>query len=512
MTQIVSSDRYLSTYTVLGPNSQTDPSGFGTDFVVNYVNLVVSTADIANLRLDGTAISSSQFQAIAGSSYSWASLALTSTKGHTVTSLSSTPFGLTNYGDGNYDSYSNPGGILLIASPTIQIDYPANPSSYPAGQSLVISGTATEAFPTVPISYVTVNGVPVDALDSAGHFFQKVTLAQGDNTYHFVAYDVSGASAYVDLVITGTSVTGGVNTRSLTAASSVVPIYQRTSLNNSTHNLFADFNLQNNGTYPVGGPVLVEVARISDPTVSVVNPDGISWDGLPYYNLSRLINNGSLDATGGQHSTSGTATLEFSVPNGGQFTYSLIVVAAVNQPPRFTSEPNLEVSTTGTYTYTPTTFDPQKEQVTVSLTGGPAGMTLSNGQVIWPVTQPAGTYAVELTATNTQGGTAKQRFAITVHAPLGIGPIFDSTPNTNAVVNQTYKLPADRDRPGWSPRRFQHHQPAPWFAVQPQHRRTNLDAKRVAGWAGECHDHRDRCLRLHPANVRDHRVEPAGRL
>lgn len=265
-----------------------------------------------------------------------------------------------------------------------------------------------------------------------------MTLAQGNNTYHFVAYDALGQSASVDLVIAGTAASSSINTSSLSVASSVVPIYQHTSLNNSSHTLYVDYHLQNNGTYPVGGPVLVEIAHISDPLVSVLNADGIAADGNPYYNLSELISNDSLDAAGGQHATSGTSTLEFSVPDGGQFTYSLIVDAAVNQPPRFTSEPNLQVSTSGTYTYAPTTFDPQGEAVTVTLTGGPAGMTFSNGQVVWPLTAPASSYSVELTATDTEGGSAKQRYTINVHPPLGLGPIFDSEPITNAVVNQPY--------------------------------------------------------------------------
>ena len=515
MTQVVSTDRYLSSYSVAAPNPTTDPTGYGTDFVGNFVNLVVRTSDIPNMVLDGNPISPSLFVPIAGTIYSSATIMLTplgsTNDGHTIASLTNTPFGLTSYGDGPLDSYSEPGGILLSALPTIRINYPSNPSSYPAGQSLVITGKATAAFAGVPISYVTVNGVPVDALDSAGNFFQKVTLAEGQNTCHFVAYDASGAYASVDLTITGSEVHSGINTSSLTAASSVVPVYQRTSLNNATHTLYVDFNLHNNGSYAVSGPVVVEVADISDPSVKVLGADGIAADGNPYYNLTRFLTSDTLAAGGGAGSTSGTDTLEFSVPNGAQFTYSLIVMAAVNQPPRFTSEPNLEVSTGGTYRYTPTTFDPQGEAVTVAIAGGPPGMTLSNGQIVWPVSVPAGAYNVELTATDTGGGTATQTFTITVQAPLRTGPIFESTPPTNAEVGQPYSYQPVVYDPDGLPVTFS-------ITNQPAGSQFNsstgaLTWTPTAAQAGSAtrHDHRSRFPRFGRAAVHDQRVLPTGR-
>lgn len=82
------------------------PNGF-----TNYVNIVVPTANINNIILDGTAISSSNFTPVTGNStYSTAQLSITEGS-HVLTST--VPFGLIGYGFATYDSYAYPSSLKL---------------------------------------------------------------------------------------------------------------------------------------------------------------------------------------------------------------------------------------------------------------------------------------------------------------------------------------------------------------------------------------------------------------
>jgi len=82
------------------------PSGF-----TDYINLVVPTASINDVQLDGVNINVSDFTVVADTSYSSAQLQISSGK-HTVTS--SAKIGLLGYGFANYDSYGYPSSLRLI--------------------------------------------------------------------------------------------------------------------------------------------------------------------------------------------------------------------------------------------------------------------------------------------------------------------------------------------------------------------------------------------------------------
>jgi hypothetical protein len=82
------------------------PTGF-----TNYVNIIVPTANIGNITMDGTLIASSEFTPVTGNSaYSTAQLSIT--EGSHVLS-SSVAFGLVGYGYASYDSYGYPSSLKL---------------------------------------------------------------------------------------------------------------------------------------------------------------------------------------------------------------------------------------------------------------------------------------------------------------------------------------------------------------------------------------------------------------
>lgn len=79
-------------------------------------------------------------------------------------------------------------------------------------------------------------------------------------------------------------------------SASIFPNYYTTTFNNKTSTIYADLALQNQGIYNINSPLLVGVTNISDPTVTVRNADGMTPEGIPYYNFSHLEKDGKLEA------------------------------------------------------------------------------------------------------------------------------------------------------------------------------------------------------------------------
>jgi len=117
----------------------------------------------------------------------------------------------------------------------------------------------------------------------------------------------------------------------------------------------------------------------------------------------------------------GTHTIAVQVSDtsgaSAQQTYSLTVVAAPNHAPEITSQPVLVAVAGKPYNYAVSTTDADGDDVTLQLSGQPAGMTLntSSNTVIWE--SPAmGVYPITLTATDTQGASAQQHYQLQVVA------------------------------------------------------------------------------------------------
>jgi len=100
-----------------------------------------------------------------------------------------------------------------------------------------------------------------------------------------------------------------------------------------------------------------------------------------------------------------------------------------NSPPDFTSTPELNAEIGIEWTYTPTASDPDGDQVTISLTSGPEGMTFTNGVLLWiPRPDQEGQHQVKIEATDGNIIISKE-FEITVlpNKPPTIGTVSDQT-------------------------------------------------------------------------------------
>jgi large repetitive protein len=257
----------------------------------------------------------------------------------------------------------------------------------------------------------------------------------------------SGTGAPVVTGAGGTSVSGAVvpvefnHLQDVTP--SVVAQYQRTSFNDKTNLLYADVALQNNGTYAIDTPLIVAVNHISNPSVQLRDPDGFTPEGLPFYNFSSLVADGKLD----RGEASNVRSLVFYNPNEVQFTYDLVVLAAINQAPAIQTQPKLEVIGGQTYRYDVNAADPEQDSLTYKLVQSPVGMVIDpqTGLISWDTkNSDIGNYNVKVEVSDGRGGVSQQTYTLSVTDVLpNRPPIFTSIPEVDAYINKLYKYDSD---------------------------------------------------------------------
>lgn len=233
--------------------------------------------------------------------------------------------------------------------------------------------------------------------------------------------------------------------------------YGRTSFNEDTKVLYTDLAVRNSGTYGVDTPLYMVVERLTDPSVQVLNADGITPEGLPYYDVSRLVGDGNL-APG---EASQSKTIAFYNPNGVQFDYQLTFLGQLNQAiltnqaPTFTSTAELDALVGKPYSYDANATDPDNDTLSYSLKVGPQGMQVDSatGMVTWtPTTNDLGTQVVTLLAQDGKGGKAEQTFTVTTRQPLdNRAPVITSAAITTASVSQPYRYDVDAIDPDSDP-------------------------------------------------------------
>ncbi|MEM6251324.1 MAG: DUF4114 domain-containing protein [Cyanobacteria bacterium P01_D01_bin.156] len=207
-------------------------------------------------------------------------------------------------------------------------------------------------------------------------------------------------------------------------SANLVVDYGLTSFNGETETLLADFTVRNTGQSDIDTPLIMAVTNISDPTVTVLGADGLTLNGLPYYDLSNAINGSTL--TPGEHTEN--ATLRFKNPQRNQFTYDLVFLGSVDaSPPEITAQ---LAEDTGDDTADGLTFDPtvighivSERPITTlegrvdgnnfidisdALNGEDNSFTLSLEQYerLTSGSMPDGAYTVTLQATNDIGQTS----------------------------------------------------------------------------------------------------------
>ena len=219
--------------------------------------------------------------------------------------------------------------------------------------------------------------------------------------------------------------------------------YNRTTYNADTKLLYTDIAIRNDGSYSVDAPLIVAVTNISDPSVILRNPEGLTPEGIPYYNFSNLVADGKLNP----EELTTERSLVFYNPIGKQFTYDLQVLAEINAAPVIESEPELEIIGGKQYQYRVEATDKNDDAIAYELLTSPEGMSIDaeTGLITWDTTTDnIGNQNVVVQVSDSRGRTDTQEFNLAViETPPNRPPIFKSTPVVNAAINTEYKYDAD---------------------------------------------------------------------
>lgn len=357
------------------------------------------------------------------------------------------------FGIGTYDTLDAKPLALTVSSPV--------PNS-PIGSSVLLSGLASpsgnlDQGPSIPngIDRIEVNGSPVDVLDAQGRFYESIIIEPGVNDFTFVAHDLLGQTATATVSITGTDFESEIDfNRFSDITSSLTGVYGRTSFRADTDSLYVDLATRNDGSSS-DAPLLVAVENISDPLVQVVNPDGVTPGGLPYFDFTDLIGDRQLNT----NEISANATVEFSNPTRSQFDYELVFFGKLNEAPIVTSVPVIESPFDALYRYDLDAIDPDDDMLEYGFIVNPDGMTMdpTTGVVSWePTIEDIGLHEVAIQVRDGRGGIAQQRFTVSVtEAQPNRPPVITSTPVTVTTLasqnglnsNYAYQVEArDPDR------------------------------------------------------------------
>ncbi|NEO09927.1 DUF4114 domain-containing protein, partial [Moorena sp. SIO3I8] len=102
--------------------------------------------------------------------------------------------------------------------------------------------------------------------------------------------------------------------------------YLQTSFNEQSNILTVELAIENIGSYGLNAPLVVAINQLSDPTIRVINADGFTPDGLPYYDFSHLVGGGTLDPG----ELNQTQNLSYDNAYEVQFTYGLVFLSELN--------------------------------------------------------------------------------------------------------------------------------------------------------------------------------------
>ncbi|MCC7338411.1 MAG: putative Ig domain-containing protein [Pirellulaceae bacterium] len=322
---------------------------------------------------------------------------------------------------------------LLVAS--------APPHSATIGKQVVLSGMA-EAFGEASlgrpnfITEISVNGQNAEVIDVGGNFFHSETIQAGRNVFRVQANDAIGQQVFTELTIVGVSSTlGPIDFGSFVDnTADFSSVYSRTSFNEEPKLLYVELATRNDGTFDSDVPLLIGVKNISDPSVSVIGFDGYMPDGVPYFDYSLQVEDGTLSP--GEQSLS--PSIVFHNPNRGQFDYELVFYGKQNSAPGITSIPDIEALAGKDYRYDVDAIDEDGDALTYSLTQAPTGMSIvpSSGVITWATsTSSIGNVPITVEVSDGRGGVARQDYTLSViAAPPNRPPVITSAPVTQSVV------------------------------------------------------------------------------
>ena len=312
------------------------------------------------------------------------------------------------------------------------------------GETAAIASGVTVDGETVSINLV---GVP---LDTTATLILRLVNNDGDTETFVSITDIEilpfdgDAPPPVTIPSDETTASPDIDfTRLSDVSSSLKAEYGQTSFNEQTSILQTEVAIENHGNYTADTPLLVAIDRISDPTVRIRNAAGETPSGLPYYDFSDLVSDGTLSPD----EITDSKTISFYNPQGVQFTYSLVILSSLNADPEIESQPPWEIIGGQDYRYEVIATDADSDPLTYSLLTAPEGLAIdpNTGAIAWQTsTEDIANHNITIQVSDGRGGVAIQTFTLSVIAePPNRPPIFISTPEVDAWINQLYTYDAD---------------------------------------------------------------------
>lgn len=339
-------------------------------------------------------------------------------------------------------------GTVTPALQRLADEVDASPISSGSARSVLDTNDLLfEIVQAVDVIAVTVNGVQADSVDVAGNFFHVVTIEPGENCFEVVAFDASGGECFETLCLEGIETLSNDPSQFQDVTTSLEVEYSNTTFNQALGTLVVHAQAQNVSEFPVDGPVLMVVENLSQPSVSVANPDGYTLEGNPYFEMVDQAVKPVLNPL----DFSPTRALLFDNPNQVPVFFDISWLALGNQPPYFTTVPGSSTLFDQPYLYESNAVDPNQQPLIYSLDTAPLGMSIDpvTGVVAWtPVVADIGLHAIVVVASDTRGGRAVQSYSLEVlSAGMNRPPVFTSAPDTHSAVGATYSYQATADDP-----------------------------------------------------------------
>lgn len=323
--------------------------------------------------------------------------------------------------------------------PTLTLSTEGDEFSRPVGSKMLLTGQVSDAVT------VTNNGRPVDAIDVAGNYFSLVEIQPGTNTLELTARDALGTTATVNVQVTGIqSADGEIDFSQLSDITASFPAeYGRTSFDENADVLYTELAIRNAGRYVIGSPLLIGIKNLSDPSVRVRNADGVTPEGIPYFDVSNLVVDGSVEPS----EATETQLISFSNPELIQFDYELIVLGQLNLPPEIVSVPDIEAISGQIYYYDVDATDRNADGLEYSLSLAPAGMQINSasGVIDWQLTAgDVGNHFISVRVEDGRGEFTIQQYMLSViESPPNRPPLFTSVPVVDAYAELPYRYDAN---------------------------------------------------------------------
>lgn len=344
----------------------------------------------------------------------------------------------------------------------------ANPNSSGSARSVLdVNDLLFEIVQSVAIVGVTVNGVQANSVDAAGRFFHLVTIQPGQNCFDVTAFDASGGECTGTICLEGVDLEVLDLTQLMDVTTTLDVSYSNTTFNQTLSTFVTHARALNLADTPLDGPVLMVIENITQPSVTVANPDGYTEDGKPFFEFVDQTVNPVLDPL----EFSPRRPLIFNNPNQVGVLFDVSWLALGNSPPFFTTTPATQAIANQLYTYAALATDPNGHPLLFSLESAPVGMTVASGtgQVSWlPDLGDVGIHNVVLLAEDNRGGRSAQSFSINVVAnSTNRPPVFSSAPVTQVSVGTSYAYAATASDPDGDALMFTKEAGPPRLFVEP---------------------------------------------